>query len=127
MALIIKKIGKREYAYLVKREGKRVVHKYIGPAGSPQAMQRLHEKDEVMAVPPRFRALFWDTSLDKIHIKRNARYIIERVLEFGDMYALEWLQRVYPTRTIIDVIFLSRNITEKSRNFWMLWFGITNV
>ena len=124
MAAIIKKIGNREYAYLVMREGKRIVHKYIGPAGSPRAVQSLREKSETTSVPPRFRSLFWDTSIDKIHIKRNARYIIERVLELGDVDAIEWLQRVYPARRIIDVLHLSRPLTEKSRIFWMLWFGV---
>jgi hypothetical protein len=124
MGVIIKKIGGSEYAYLVVREGKRVVHTYLGPAGSPRVIQRLHEKNEVKAVPPRLRALFWDTSIEKIHMKRNARYIIERVLELGDMDAIEWLQRVYPTRRIIEVLHLSRVLTEKSRNFWLLWFGV---
>lgn len=125
--LITKKIGNGKYAYLVFREGKKVVHKYLGPANNPEVVKLVLDKEEVSTIPERLQYLFWDTSLNNVHIKRNARYIIERVLEFGDMYALEWLQRVYPTRTIIDVIFLSRIITEKSRNFWMLWFGITDV
>jgi len=127
MKLITKKIANREYSYLVFREGKKVVHKYLGPANNPEVVKLVLDKEEVSTIPERMRYLFWDTSLSKVHIKRNTRYIIERVLEFGDMYALEWLQRVYPARTIADVIFLSRIITEKSRNFWMLWFGITDV
>jgi len=127
MNLITKKIANREYSYLVFREGKKVVHKYLGPANNPEVVKLVLDKEEVSTIPERMRYLFWDTSLSKVHIKRNTRYIIERVLEFGDMYALEWLQRVYPARTIADVIFLSRIITEKSRNFWMLWFGITDV
>ena len=127
MNLITKKIANREYSYLVFREGKKVVHKYLGPAKNPEVVKLGLDKEEVSTIPERMRYLFWDTSLSKVHIKRNTRYIIERVLEFGDMYALEWLQRVYPARTIADVIFLSRIITEKSRNFWMLWFGITDV
>ncbi len=127
MNLITKKIGNGEYAYLVFREGKKIVHKYLGSVNNPQVIKLTTGKKDVSIIPERLQYLFWDTSLNKIHIKQNARYIIERVLEFGDMYALEWLQRVYSTRTIIDVIFLSRNITEKSRNFWMLWFGITDV
>lgn len=123
MSVIIKKIGNREYAYLVTREGKRVVHSYIGPAGSPRAMQRLQEKVETKKVPPGFRSLFWDTSIDKIHVRRNATYIIERVLELGDLEAISWLQRVYPVHRITDVLHRSRQLTEKSRNFWMLWFG----
>lgn len=127
MNLITKKIANRKYSYLVFREGKKVVHKYLGPANNPEVVKLVLDKEEVSTIPERMRYLFWDTSLSKVHIKRNTRYIIERVLEFGDMYALEWLQRVYPARTIADVIFLSRIITEKSRNFWMLWFGITDV
>lgn len=127
MNLITKKIANREYSYLVFREGKKVVHKYLGPANNPEVVKLVLDKKEVSTIPERMRYLFWDTSLGKVHIKRNTRYIIERVLEFGDIYALEWLQRVYPARTIADVIFLSRIITEKSRNFWMLWFGITDV
>jgi hypothetical protein len=127
MNLITKKIANREYSYLVFREGKKVVHKYLGPANNPEVVKLVLDKKEVSTIPERMRYLFWDTSLSKVHIKTNTRYIIERVLEFGDIYALEWLQRVYPARTIADVIFLSRIITEKSRNFWMLWFGITDV
>jgi hypothetical protein len=125
MNLITKKIGKGEYAYLVFREGKKIVHKYLGSANNPWVVKLVTEKKEASMIPERLRYLFWDTNLNKIRIKQNARYIIERVLEFGDMNSLEWLQRVYPISAIIDVIFLSRAISEKSRNFWMLWFSIT--
>jgi hypothetical protein len=126
MNLITKKIGNGEYAYLVFREGNKVVHKYLGSANNPQVVKLMMDKKEALIIPERLRSLFWDTNLNKIHIKQNARYIIERVLEFGDMNSLEWLQRVYPVSAIIDVIVLSRVISEKSRNFWMLWFGVTH-
>lgn len=127
MSLVTKNIGKGKYVYLVTREGKKVVHKYLGPVGSPQVQKKLAEKKEVSMVPERFRSLFWDTSLGNIQIRRHARYIIERVLEFGDMDALEWLQRVYPTQTIIDVLSVSRSISDKSRNFWEIWFGVEHA
>jgi hypothetical protein len=127
MNVVTKKIGKREYTYLVVREGKKVVHKYLGPADEPKVIKIISDKKETTVVPERFRPLFWDTNLSKIHIKRNARYIIERVLEFGNMDAIEWLQKVYPLQTIIDVLNMSRIITEKSRNFWLIWFGVTDV
>jgi hypothetical protein len=127
MNVVTKRIGKREYTYLVVREGKKVVHKYLGPADEPKVIKIISDKKETTVVPERFRPLFWDTNLSKIHIKRNARYIIERVLEFGNMDAIEWLQKVYPLQTIIDVLNMSRIITEKSRNFWLIWFGVTDV
>ena len=127
MSLVVKKVGRGEYAYLVVREGRRVVHKYLGSLNDPRVLRMMGEKKETSAIPEQFRSLFWDTSLANIHIKRNARYIIERVLEFGDMDAMNWLQRVYPVQTVVDVLRLSRGITEKSRNFWMVWFGVSDA
>ncbi len=127
MGVITKKIGKNEYAYLAVREGGKVVHKYLGSVNDPRVTTILTRKSEITAVPERFRSLFWDTSLSNIHIKRNARYVIERVLESGDMEALQWLQRVYPVQTIIDVLNVSRNISKKSKNFWTIWFGAADA
>ncbi|MBM4135307.1 MAG: hypothetical protein FJ241_00565 [Nitrospira sp.] len=127
MSVVIKAIGKSKYAYLVVREGEKVVHKYLGPAHKQQVVKIMSDKKEISVIPERLRSLFWDTSLTKIHMKRNARYIIERVLEFGDVDALKWLQKVYPDHTIIDVLYLSKAITEKSRNFWLIWFEGSDV
>ncbi|MCL5421663.1 MAG: hypothetical protein M1461_04230, partial [Nitrospirae bacterium] len=127
MNVVVKKVGRGEYAYLVVREGRKVVHKYLGSIDNPRVSKMMRDKKETSAIPEQFRSLFWDTSLVNIHIRRNARYIIERVLEFGDMDAVNWLQRVYPVQTIVDVLQLSRGITEKSRNFWMVWFGVSDA
>ncbi len=123
----MKKIGRGDYAYLVAREGGKVVHKYLGPAGSPQVKKKLAEIKEVSSIPDSFSPLFWDANPGNIHVRKNARYIIERVLEFGDYEAITWLQRVYPTRTILDVLNAGRAISIKSRNFWQIWFGVENA
>lgn len=127
MSVITRKIGKRKYAYLTVREGKKVIHKYLGPADNPNIAKIIIEKKEASIIPERFRSLFWDTGIDKIHLNRNARYIIEKVLEFGNLESLEWLLRVYNVQKIIDVIHSSRDLTDKSRNFWKIWFEVTNA
>ena len=60
-----------------------------------------------------------DTNPDRIHIRKNARYIIERILELGDMKSFKWLH--YTLQIIINILTTSRVITEKSRNFWLTW------
>ncbi|MBI4680724.1 MAG: hypothetical protein HY753_05855 [Nitrospirae bacterium] len=127
MGIVKKKIGRNEYAYLVVREGQKLVYRYIGTTKAFHVAKIISDKKDSVSIPDRLGPLFWDTSLDKIHIRRNARYIIERVLEFGDMYALKWIQKVYPVQTISDVLNLSRVISEKSREFWMIWFGVKNA
>jgi len=48
---------------------------------------------------------------------------MEKVLEFGDLDAFEWLRNVYPGWQIKEMLLLSRNLSEKSRYFWTIWFG----
>lgn len=123
MAILIKKISGRKYAYLAYRQGEKVVHKYLGPASNPQVMQKMRETAEEKEIPDKFSALFWDTAPSRIDLKKNSRYVIERVLEIGGLDAVQWLQRMYPTKLIIEICNTSRKISQKSKNFWMIWFG----
>jgi hypothetical protein len=127
MAIITKKIGKREYSYLVSREGERVVHHYLGAASDTKAVRLAALKEETSFVPARFRTLFWDTALENINLKSHARYVIEKVFEFGDLDAFEWLRDVYPGRQIKETLLLSRTLSEKSRTFWTIWFEGDNA
>jgi hypothetical protein len=127
MGIITKRVGNGEYAYLAVREGKRVYHRYLGPLDSPRVRQRIAEQKEVAMIPKRFRSLFWDTDLGNIRIKEHARYIIERILEFGDLDAVNWLQKVYPVQIILDALAASRTVSDKSRNFWEVWFEVSHA
>ncbi|MBI5810440.1 MAG: hypothetical protein HZB21_04540 [Deltaproteobacteria bacterium] len=119
MSIIIKN---DKYAYLAYRSGKKVVQKYLGLITNPEVAHKVEELERERAVPEEFYYLFWDTDPRGIDLKKNARYVIERVLELGGLDAIRWVQRFYPTRLIIETIEASRKITTKSRNFWTIWF-----
>ena len=123
MSVVIKTVGSKRYAYMAYRSGKKVVQKYLGPVSDPRIAERIKGIESEKNVPERFYSLFWDTDPSKIDLKRNARYVIERILEMGRLDAVEWLQRIYPTRLIIETCEVSRKISERSRNFWRIWFG----
>ena len=127
MAIITKKIGRNEYSYLVTREGDRVVHHYLGSARNTKVLKMAKAREEAASVPMRLRTLFWDTALENISLKSHARYVIDRVLEFGDLDAFTWLKNVYPGWKIQEELILSRNISVKSRNFWQIWFGVEDA
>ncbi len=127
MAVITKKVRNRSYSYFSVREGNKVVHRYLGPAGDPDTEKKASLFRLAAAVPDEFRRLFWDARTKDIHLKRNAAYVIERVLEFGDLDELKWIQKIYTTQRIIQVLASSRALSAKSRNFWGLWFGHENT
>jgi hypothetical protein len=122
MAIIRKKIGTKEYSYLVTREGSRVVHRYLGPVHGAKAQKMTAVREGVASVPERFRSLFWDTALENINLKTHGRYIVEKVLEFGDLDSFNWLCDIYPGWQIRETLLISRNLSEKSCNFWTIWF-----
>lgn len=67
------------------------------------------------------QALFWDTDPRKIDPKKNARYIIERILELGDSDEIAWIFRRYSKSDIKKVINLPRSqVSPKSKALWTL-------
>lgn len=125
MAILIKKIGGKGYAYHAYRQGGKVVHKYLGPASDAQIRQKVQELSSEKQIPDKFSSLFWDAKSSSIDLKKNSIYIIERVLELGGLDAVQWIQKIYPTRLIIEICESSRKMSQKSKNFWRIWFGYT--
>lgn len=70
---------------------------------------------------PRFRrSLFWDVDPKIINPKRHARYIIERILEFGTDAEIRWIWKHFPHSTIYDIAKKSRVLSGPSRALWQL-------
>ncbi|MHB8482304.1 MAG: DUF6922 domain-containing protein [Nitrospiria bacterium] len=118
MSIVIKK---DKYAYLAYRSGKKVAHKYLGLTSNPDVAEKIKEFKRGKNVPEDYHYLFWDADPESIDLKKNARYIIERVLELGGLDTLQWIQRLYPTSLIVETLETSRKITPRSRNFWTIW------
>ncbi len=64
------------------------------------------------------QSLFWDTDPKKIDLKKNARYIIERVLEFGHDDEIRWMWKTYKKPLLSDVVKKSRSLRADTRNLW---------
>lgn len=70
---------------------------------------------------PRRPSLFWDVDPKTIDPKKHARYIIERILEFGRDDEVRWMANYYPSKVIKDVLKRSRGVLhEKTRSLWSL-------
>ena len=125
MAIIIKTLKNRKYAYVVSRRAKgKIAHTYLGPLGHKNVTRLMLLEKESGEIPKEHYWLFWDTDPQKIEIHSFSKYIIERVLEFGNWQAFRWLQLVFPVKKIIEVLVTSRALSKKSKEFWEVWFSI---
>lgn len=69
----------------------------------------------------RFRqSLFWDVDPKTIDSKKHARYIIERVLDFGNDQEVRWMWNNYPHSLIRNVVNTSRVLHNQTRALWLL-------
>ena len=65
-------------------------------------------------VPERFRVLFWDAKLESLDTEKHRKYIIERLLEYGDEDAYCWMFANYTDEEITEVVRTSRRISPKT-------------
>lgn len=66
------------------------------------------------------KALFWDVNPATIDLKKNAQYVIERVLDLGNDEEVRWLWKQYDKQLLKDVVVRSRSLRPKSKTLWTL-------
>ena len=69
-------------------------------------------------IPLFFKPYFWDVDFRTLDLEKNSEFIIKRTLDRGDTKALLWLLKYYPTETIAKVVTNSRDLSQKTANYW---------
>jgi len=62
---------------------------------------------------------FWDIDPTRLDVGQYSRYVIERLLEYGDLPSLRWMERRFSREEIVEVLKTSRALSRKSANFWL--------
>lgn len=75
-------------------------------------------------LPEAFNKYFWDTKIENLSKDKNATYIIERLLELGNVNELKWINENYSKEQILKTVQNSRRISPKTGNFFSLYYGI---
>lgn len=63
------------------------------------------------------KSLFWDVDREKISFENNHFFIIERVLEFGDIDDLFWMKECFPKEKIKDTVRKSRILSPRTLSY----------
>jgi hypothetical protein len=76
------------------------------------------------SVPECIARLLWDVKKDEVDVNRHARFLIRRVLEFGDAISLNWIRKTYSEEVIKEVVKAKRGLDRKTLAFWTLYYGL---
>lgn len=74
-------------------------------------------------IPQQIRVLFWDTNPENLEYKKHKKYIIERILEYGDLSADVWLNSIYSEKDIIETVKTSKRISLLTAHFYSIVFN----
>jgi hypothetical protein len=75
-------------------------------------------------VPHEFAHFFWDASIDDISIENHKRYIVERLLNEGDVQSLQWVIQLFGMDGIKQVICEARGLNRLTARFWQRYFQL---
>ena len=77
-----------------------------------------------MKTPLFLKQYFWDIDFAKLDYRIHPRFVIERILEYGNEKAIRWMKQNFTKDDVAYVLFHLRGVSPKSANFWALIFGI---
>ncbi len=66
------------------------------------------------------QSLFWDTDPKKLDLQKNAKYIIERIMDLGNEKEAKWMRQYYPKSLLAEVVKKSRVLGSSSKTLWTL-------
>jgi hypothetical protein len=78
----------------------------------------------MIELPQHAYRFFWDVDPLTLDVATYRRYVVERLLELGDLPAVRWMLATFSPPEIVDVLKTSRRLSRLSANFWALYFGV---
>lgn len=75
-------------------------------------------------LPQELYRYFWDIDARKLNPAEHSKYVINRILNIGDVPAVRWVRKYYPKNIIVDTIKTGRDISLKTANFWAHYYRI---
>ena len=75
-------------------------------------------------IPSFLKKYFWDIDFHSLSLTKNKAFILKRILDRGDTKAINWLNQNYTKKDIETLITTTRDISQKTANFWTMLLGI---
>jgi hypothetical protein len=70
-------------------------------------------------------ALFWDVDLKELNPDKNEKFVVERILAFGDADDVRWASEQYGKDKLKKYVLESNKLNPKSQFFWCQYFNLS--
>ncbi|MFA5961199.1 MAG: hypothetical protein WC848_00775 [Parcubacteria group bacterium] len=72
-------------------------------------------------------ALFWDVDLKELNAQKNEKFVVERILAFGDTDDVRWASEQYGKEKLKQYALESNKLNPKSQFFWCQYFNLSQI
>lgn len=80
--------------------------------------------DVPTSVPPSLHTFFWDIEATNLDPSKHSRYVINRLLDKGDLNAARWVLRSFPKTMIVETLKTRRDFSPWNGTFWAHYLGV---
>ncbi|PIY68721.1 hypothetical protein COY90_04445 [Candidatus Roizmanbacteria bacterium CG_4_10_14_0_8_um_filter_39_9] len=77
-----------------------------------------------MDIPQSLHHFFWDVEVEKLDPEKKPYFVINRLLDKGNVEAVKWVRKNYTDKTIESAITTLRDFSPKVARFWALYLKI---
>jgi hypothetical protein len=76
------------------------------------------------SIPQNVKPLLWDIDLEDLSFDKHYKFIIERILEYGDFDELRWMENQFSQEEIIETLKESTRLSAKTANYFSIVYKI---
>lgn len=69
-------------------------------------------------LPTPFKPYFWDVDFNGLTAENSPNFIIKRVLDRGNTFAIKWLRENFSDEQIKSVLSKTKDLSRPTGNFW---------
>lgn len=78
----------------------------------------------MQSLPTSAYKYFWDIDPAKLAVAKYPRYVIERLLEYGDFPELQWLFQNFTRDQIVAILKTSRRLSKRRASAWANYLDV---
>jgi hypothetical protein len=75
-------------------------------------------------LPSSFYKFFWDTDAKKVNPSKHPYYVINRLLDKGDLKAVKWVRKNFSQEVIVATLKKKRDFSPWTAVFWSRFYNI---
>lgn len=75
-------------------------------------------------LPPELHRYFWDINAAKLNPAEHSKYVINRLMNMGNVAAIRWMRRSFPQDLIVETVKTMRDFSSKTAMFWAHFYSI---